>query len=839
MPERTPYDEAMMLSQARLRVPDADLKHGQVETISMQTNAGVIKRPWGIQGGFAVVYKFRTQSGKMRALRCFLVQTDPDMQFRYERISAYFAAHASDITVEFKYYDSGIVLKENIQGQLQNRTYPIIEMEWIEGMTLVEGVDELCRKRDQAGLADVIDQWIAILRTLRQARISHGDLAGVNVMIRPNGRLVLVDYDGVYIPDFANRPQILLGQADYQHPQMHLRPFNEQTDNFSALVIYTALVALHAKPELWNKYMRRGSQTIPLETNLLFLQQDFIDPDRSSLFADLEQINNARLRAAVQTLKHACRQSGTQSIDISVLDPDFEKQQALIQLEQAIHNDDDQEIIKAWIPALLDNYGPAQQYIARVEHARKVVQALNHFLNALQTQSMQQITAAYDPILNNCKNITPQQQEQLLYALDFMQAYYTENDQEIVAAWEAIQNSVYKGKFALTVPEQQRLRLAEQRKTALVKFRMAVINKNTQQIVASYDSPLLDACTGVTLQERTLLQVAQDFAQAYQGDDDQEIAAASDEIENFSYRAHLNFTAQEQQRIALARQRKLALVKFRLGLMSKNAQQIIANYDWILDDCKSVTAQERDILQIAKDFVQAYHKGDDEAIVAIWDTIQQKSYQIFFIFTEEVQQRITFDRQRKAALTNFRQALTSKSARSIVANYDTVLDSSKAITREERDMLQAARDFVQAYQNSDDQAIVLAWEAMQDSCYQQSFIFTQEEQQRITLSQQRKDALIKFRRSMISNRNIQYFVASYDSVLDHCKNVTQSEREQLKLARDFVQAYQSYNDQTILSAWLAIQNSPYKKSFALTPAELQRISLAQTRSVEQGGFPHA
>src|SRR5260370_28678123 len=273
--------------------------------------------------------------------------------------------------------------------------------------------------------------------------------------------------------------------------------------------------------------------------------------------------------------------------------------------------------------------------------------------------------------------------------------------------------------------------------------------------------------------------------------------------------------------------------------MSKNAQQIIANYDWILDDCKSVTAQERDILQIAKNFVQAYHKGDDKAMVDIWETIQKKSYQKFFTFTNEGQQRINLDRGRKAALTNFRHALTSKSAQSIVANYDTVLDSSKAISREERDMLQLARDFVQAYQSDDDQAIVSAWEAMQDSRYQQSFIFTKEEQQRIDLAQRRKTALIKFRLSMINNRNIQYIVTAYDPVLDNCKNVTQSEREQLGLARDFVQAYQSGDDQTIISAWLAIHNSPYKKFFVLTPAELQRISLAQTRTLEQGGFPHA
>src|SRR5437870_1239598 len=112
MPERAAYDEAMLLSQARLKVPGQDLKQGKVETITMQSVAGSMKRPWGIQGGFAVVYKFSTQSGKIRALRCFLTKMDPDLQYRYERIGTYFAAHIPNIAVEFKYYDSGILLKE-------------------------------------------------------------------------------------------------------------------------------------------------------------------------------------------------------------------------------------------------------------------------------------------------------------------------------------------------------------------------------------------------------------------------------------------------------------------------------------------------------------------------------------------------------------------------------------------------------------------------------------------------------------------------------------------------------------------------------------------------------
>src|SRR5438552_11959552 len=124
MPERMAYDEAILLAQTRLKVQDPDLKYGQVETITIQTNAGAMKRLWGSQGGFAVVYKFRTQSGKMRAIRCFLVQMNQDIQMRYERIGTYFAVHASNITVEFRYYNAGIVLKENVYGQPQSKTYP-------------------------------------------------------------------------------------------------------------------------------------------------------------------------------------------------------------------------------------------------------------------------------------------------------------------------------------------------------------------------------------------------------------------------------------------------------------------------------------------------------------------------------------------------------------------------------------------------------------------------------------------------------------------------------------------------------------------------------------------
>ena len=63
MPERLAYDEAMQFSSIRLKMPVPELKQGKVEMVSIPTSRGILERPWGIEGGFAVVYKFRRNNG--------------------------------------------------------------------------------------------------------------------------------------------------------------------------------------------------------------------------------------------------------------------------------------------------------------------------------------------------------------------------------------------------------------------------------------------------------------------------------------------------------------------------------------------------------------------------------------------------------------------------------------------------------------------------------------------------------------------------------------------------------------------------------------------------------
>jgi hypothetical protein len=835
MPDRTSCDEAMLLSRARLRVQDLDLKRGAVQRMTTQA-------PWGIQGGFAVVYKFATASGKMRALRCFLTPVAPDVQDRYERIAAFFAKNARDITVEFKYHSQGIVIKDSAGGQTQlgdkGIVYPLVEMEWVEGMPLIDKVDALCKRRDQAGLEDLVKQWLEILRIMRSIHMAHCDLAGGNVMVRPNGRLVLVDYDGVYIPDFSGRTAIVAGQADYQHPSMQQRPFNEHADGFSALVIYIALLALQLQPQLWDKYTQKAQQGV--DKKLLFKGDDFVDPDRSPIFSELSTINDQRLRAAVAELRKACKQPVAQvRFPLHVIDPDYEKKQALAKLEQAIQHDDDEEIVLAWNAALLDNYPPALPHFTRIDHARRMMALLKNFRNALQTRSIVSILASYNSSLDQCKSVKQRERDTLRLARCFTDAYTNDDDIALSAVADEIRLLNLGSSFDFTLQEAQRSNLAQRRTSALARFRGAIASRSIQHIVSDYD-PILDAYQHISSVERELLQTAQSFMEAIHSDDDQRIIVASEQIRNSPYASRFDFTQQVQKRIALARQRDVALAHFRSALASDNIRQVFAAYYPILDQCKNLAVEERNLASVVCSFVLAYDTDDDLALVAASTEIQKQSYSQHLKFDQEEEQRIQLACQRKTSLEAFRKALTSQQVQQIMDSYDPILVACNNLTQEEQEQLLLAYRLLKAFQGNNDRVLYNVWHDIQTSRYQNAFQLSGREQQRMALVERRITALEQFRQTLASQSNdAQQIVFAYDASLDDFPEVTPQERSTLASAREFMAMYttvlagiQANDDAQIASAYdeaLAQQFSNF------TARDLERIK----RGLKRGQLEQA
>lgn len=239
----------------------------------VERNALNQPRVWS--GQFAVVYKAFDQSGKAWAIRAFTSESR-DRREHYDEISAHLRAHKLRCLVDFEYCDASI-------RSTDGKWYPLVVMDWVEGMTLFNWVDSKCKVGKGASIAKAVQHWGNLVRELADAEVAHCDFSQVNVLVTPQGYLKLVDYDGMCVPALAGRRNLEIGVRPYQHPQR-----NEQTllssnlDNFSALLIYVALRALAADTSLWSRHVTQSGYD-----KLLFRSEDFIDCEQSALYHDV------------------------------------------------------------------------------------------------------------------------------------------------------------------------------------------------------------------------------------------------------------------------------------------------------------------------------------------------------------------------------------------------------------------------------------------------------------------------------------------------------------------------------------------------------------------------
>ena len=179
-------------------------------------------------------------------------------------------------------------------------TWPVLQMEWIEGQQLNEYVGYLVEGANTDALAKLAGRWRKLVDELQGARFAHGDLQHGNIIIDQQGRLRLVDFDGVWIPPLQGHPPPTeTGHENYQpHGRSAQARWGPWMDTFSALVIYMALTALAADPGLW----------LPLNNgdNLLFERKDFCAPFETEVWKHLARVGDAELDRLTDKLKACC-----------------------------------------------------------------------------------------------------------------------------------------------------------------------------------------------------------------------------------------------------------------------------------------------------------------------------------------------------------------------------------------------------------------------------------------------------------------------------------------------------------------------------------------------------
>ena len=228
--------------------------------------------PWFSTGKFGIVFKLiDPKNGQRYALKVFK-ERDAEKEERLRQIGEQIAAYPSHYWISYEFLEDEIPI-ESRYGDYENAC--AILMEWIEGKTLGEYVKESCENYDQVSLYKLAYTFDQMALWLLANPFAHGDLKHDNIIIKPNGLPVLVDYDGMYFPIFAGQSSMELGTPDYQHPRRKEKHYGSFLDDFSMLVISLSLHTLAHEPGLHAEY-NTGE-------NLILGVSDFLNSQESKL----------------------------------------------------------------------------------------------------------------------------------------------------------------------------------------------------------------------------------------------------------------------------------------------------------------------------------------------------------------------------------------------------------------------------------------------------------------------------------------------------------------------------------------------------------------------------
>ena len=242
--------------------------------------------PMVFSGAFACVYPV-SAGGRTFAVRCFTREVK-DQQARYNQLSGYLINVLPPSFVHFEYREHGI--------SVRGGWYPIVKMEWVEGESLSKFVGSRLNQPDT--LRRVAAQWRGgPAASLRGLGIAHNDLQHGNVMVQADGRIRLVDYDGMFLPQFRGQRSPELGHKNFQHPLRTSEDYDAYVDNFPSLVIYLSLLAIASDPGLWAFYN---------DDNLIFTRNNYADPAKSPLFDLLKKSPDQTVVELTERLEECC-----------------------------------------------------------------------------------------------------------------------------------------------------------------------------------------------------------------------------------------------------------------------------------------------------------------------------------------------------------------------------------------------------------------------------------------------------------------------------------------------------------------------------------------------------
>ena len=230
--------------------------------------------PYRSSGAFAVVFKMKDeQTGKYYALKCFTEEQEGRAE-AYRQIAEELEFVDSPYITSVKYLEKEMFVDSNCEDE----EFPVLLMDWIEGETMETYI--AANYTDTHAMAMLCYRFCKMAAWLRSQSFAHGDIKPDNIMVRPDGTLTLVDYDGMFVPAMKGQKSPTIGTKDFSHPLRTIDDFDETIDDFALASIALSLKAISLDPSLLKSY---GASD-----RLLFSAADFLDLSKSKTFAALQ-----------------------------------------------------------------------------------------------------------------------------------------------------------------------------------------------------------------------------------------------------------------------------------------------------------------------------------------------------------------------------------------------------------------------------------------------------------------------------------------------------------------------------------------------------------------------
>ena len=230
--------------------------------------------PYRSSGAFAVVFKMLDKStGKYYALKCFTEEQEGRAD-AYRQIADELDMVDSSYITSVKYMEKELF----VDSQCEEDEFPVLLMDWVDGETMEAYI--AANYHNQSAMSLLCYRFGKMAAWLRSQSFAHGDVKPDNIIIRPDGSLILVDYDGMFVSSMKGSKSPTVGSKDFSHPLRTMDDFDETIDNFSLASIALSLKAISMNSTLLKTY---GASD-----RLLFSEKDYRTPSNSKVISALQ-----------------------------------------------------------------------------------------------------------------------------------------------------------------------------------------------------------------------------------------------------------------------------------------------------------------------------------------------------------------------------------------------------------------------------------------------------------------------------------------------------------------------------------------------------------------------